>query len=628
MMMQTFAPAQRPSSPPPAGPQQAEATGAEDPRQRTQTLGTVKTVDRPVGFGQPAAEAQDGERTTLPPPPLTTPPGAPADDSAAAEDQVADTGDLGDWIPGADEIGEDTSLIDLDADDVEELDTDELLEEGGAVEEAAAADVEDAPTVLGPLSFLLKYILADEFLDNAEAKGWPAVLVKVLGKLRWVHAVGVGVLLVGLIIMIVALAASDDEPEPAGGPPAVADQPQAVPSAPGGKPGKPAAGAAGKQPQAAGTGGKTVAADAPDKPVPEAGKSCRGIDEYPSFPWKTRLTEAVSKAGAKGVCGLFGSAPSTLADAFAGKAQVGPSGYDLIKGGGLLEVFPVGKPNRRGPSMEFLFVGDKLFEIRFSYWDTAKKLDTKSFGDLFEKPEEQPTDHLGRKITRLTDGEVILELLEEKWYGRKLRTLVFASATIRSALEGDRAAREKAEKLVAEGDSLFGQRKYEDAIAKFDAASAALPRLGRALAKKALVLTRTEDFEQVEATAKKVLETSREQRVRAEAFGLIALAALFGGDKDKAITQFKAASAADPANALFAISHGELESGKYEMDRVALTAARMECLRKKKTTATYNGLLARGNFPSSEAYFKVLRRAKKSPKFEKRKRDYMKYECR
>ncbi|MBW2278834.1 MAG: hypothetical protein JRF63_15180 [Deltaproteobacteria bacterium] len=199
---------------------------------------------------------------------------------------------------------------------------------------------------------------------------------------------------------------------------------------------------------------------------------------------------------------------------------------------------------------------------------------------------------------------------------------------MRQALASDQEQRDKAEKLISEGESLFGSRKYEDAIAKFDEAAEKLPRLGRALVKKALVLTRTEDFEQVEATAKKVLEVSREHRVRAEAFGLIALAALFNGDKDKAITQFKAAAAADLANSLFAISHKELESGDYEMARVALTAARMECLTKKKIAGTNKGLLARGNFPDFGTYFKVMRKANKSPKFDKRKRDYMKYECR
>ena len=443
------------------------------------------------------------------------------------------------------------------------------------------------------------------------------------------HAIGAGVLLVGLIVMIIALAASGDEPElPEGpeGPPGVAEGPPKVPSAPSGKP-------SGDEPKgdkaaASAARDEVPPASEPDKPIPAAGKSCRALGEYPDFPWKKQLAKAVDKAGGKGVCGLFGAAPAALADAFAGKPPVGPGGYDLVKGGGLLEVFPVGEPNRRGPSMEYLFVGDKLYEVRFKYWESAKKLDPKDFGEIFEEPEDKPSDHLGRKLTSYLDGDVVIELYEEKWYGRKLRTLALASAKVRAALAAGKDKRDKAEKLIAEGESLFGARKYEEAIDKFDEAAEAVPGLGKALVKKALVFTRTEDFEQVEATAKQVLEVSRENRVRAEAFGLIALAALWGGDKDKAITQFKAAAAADLANALFTISYKELETGEYEMARVALTAARMECLTKKKISGTDKGLLARGNFPDFGAYFKVMRKAKKNPKFDKRKRDYMKYECR
>jgi hypothetical protein len=620
MMMGTFAPSVQP-------PAEVEAKFAEPDQNRTQELGTAKRGGGPVGIGQTASPAQSGERTTLPPPPLSRPPSAPPEEPLDDDDLNLETGDLESWIPGADELGDDTSLIDLDADDVEEL-VEETPEAPAVDEEYEASgeydEEDDYAEEIEPSNFFLKYVLPDETLDGFEEKGWPAGLVKILGKVRWVHAIGAGVLLLGLTVMIIALAASgDDEPELPDEPPKVAGE---LPSEPSGKPtGDKTSGMGPSTPPAK---DEAPPATEPDKPIPAPGKTCRALRDYPEFPWKKQLAKAVDKAGGKGVCALFGAAPGSLVDVFAGKPQVGPGGYDLVKGGGLLEVFPVGEPNRRGPSMEYLFVSDKLYEVRFNYWNTAKKLDTKSFGEMFEEPEDKPSDHLGRKLTTYLDGDVVIEIYEEKWYGRKLHTLALASKKVRDALAAGEQQRDKAEKLIAEGESLFGSRKYEDALAKFEEAAKTHSGLGKALVKKALTLTRTEDFEQVEANAKKVLEISREHRVRAEAFGLIALAALYNGDKDKAITQFKAAAAADLANALFEISYKELESGEYEMARVALTAARMECLTKKKISGTDKGLLARGNFPDFGAYFKVMRKAKKNPKFDKRKRDYMKYECR
>jgi len=631
MMMGTFAPpvASRPAA--------VEAAFASPDQSRTQELGTARKAGGPVGIGQTSAPAQSGERTTLPPPPMSRPPSAPPLSTPPAEpeplsgddDLVLDTGDLADWIPGAEEVGDDTSLIDLDSDDVEELVEQAPAAPPAAPPAPAAAGYEEdeAAEEIEPSNFFFKYILVDETLDGFEARGWPAGLVKVLGKLRWVHAIGAGVVLVGLIALIIGLAVSgEDEPEQPEGPPAVAEAP---PEAPPGKPTEPKV----EEPVAKGPDtppakDATPPATQPDQPIPDAGKTCRPLADYPDFPWKKLLTAALGKVGGKGVCDLFGASPATLADAFAGKPQVGPGGYDLLKGGGLLEVFPVGEPDRRGPSMEYLFVGDKLYEVRFNYWDTAKKLEAKAFGEVFEEPDDKPGDHLGRKLTEFVDGDVAIDVIEEKWYGRKLTTLALTSVKVRAALAADLEQRNKAEKLIAEGEALFGSRKYEDAIAKFDEASKTLPRLGKALVKKALALTRTEDFEGVEAAARKVLEISREQRTRAEAYGLIALAALFNGDKDKAIAQFKAAAEADLANSLFAISYKELETGEYEMARVALTAARMECLTKKKITGTDKGLLARGNFPDFGTYFKVMRKAKRDPKFDRRKSDYLKYECR
>ena len=70
--------------------------------------------------------------------------------------------------------------------------------------------------------------------------------------------------------------------------------------------------------------------------------------------------------------------------------------------------------------------------------------------------------------------------------------------------------------------------------------------------------------------ADRALEKSRESRVRAQAEGLKAVAALRAGDRASALSLFKAAAALDPAEALFPMSAGELESGKYAVERAQL----------------------------------------------------------
>jgi tetratricopeptide (TPR) repeat protein len=230
-------------------------------------------------------------------------------------------------------------------------------------------------------------------------------------------------------------------------------------------------------------------------------------------------------------------------------------------------------------------------------------------------------------VQRLADNDVAIEFIEEEWYKRKLKTVVIASASMRGAVESSRTNREAAEKELVAGDAALAKWDVKDALARFTAASDRMPSYGYAYARQGLALTRLEKFDEVEKVARKALEVSTESRARAEAFGLLAVAALFKGDVAKAISSFESAAAADPANAFFAMSAGELKTGTYTVDRVARTAARMECRGDKGLKATEQGLLARGNFPSLGKYFEAIGKAKSDPAFAKAKKEFAKREC-
>ena len=279
--------------------------------------------------------------------------------------------------------------------------------------------------------------------------------------------------------------------------------------------------------------------------------------------------------------------------------------------------------------MEFAFVGNRLFEVRLMYRETeGKDVGEKMLSEVFGDDVDSGKDFLGRKFVRFMDGDVVIELVEEKWYGRTLKTIVLASVQIREFLKPEREKIKDVVRSMEAGNALFGKWKFDDALSSYRKASDGMPEYGAAYVKQALMLTRLEKFEEVEKAAKKALEVSSENRVRAEALGLLGVTALFNGSTDNALEYFNQAASADPANEFFQMSARELETGDYSTERVARTAARMECLKKKGYKSTPKGLLARGNFPSMKTYFKKLNAAKNDPRFKKLKKDASRGECR
>ncbi len=613
----------RPSTPPPAPPPRR---GGQN---RTATLGTLSPAGRPAGVGQASSARPPGARTTDPPPPMpraSTPPPPPQPKHPGTAPSPEDTGD--EWIPNAEEIGEDTSLLDLDADEVEELAPDELVGEQEEDErDSDEIEVDEDDFVEDEARHpLLRYLVPDETLDGWEERGLPSWLVKVAGKIRMAHAIGAGAVLVGLIATIIALAASGEE-EPAEVAAAEGESGEAEPDEKpeGGdeaEPGEEPGGASKKEERAA-----PAREDEQEAALPAAGENCRALADYPSFPWKGWLSDL--GAGKGGICALFGLSVDEISARLGEHPTVGPSGIDLIPGGRLLEVFPEGETGRRQPAVRLRFAGGKLFEIRLEYRDAlAGQVEGDDLEELLDEPLEETTDPLGRDVARYRDGDMLVERVTEKWYGRTLESLVFASNQLRESLGDDLDKRNKALATIAEGDAALARKKYEEALEKYGQVAEKTPSLGLSHMKRATALIRLERFEEVLAAARKALEVSRDQSARADARGLLGVAALHAGEEDRALAHYEAAAKEDPANDLFPISVEELETHEYQTDRVALTAARMECLKKKKIEASHEGLLARGNFPSLGVYFDALEKARRDGRWKSLFKSYVRMECR
>jgi tetratricopeptide (TPR) repeat protein len=545
--------------------------------------------------------------------------------------------DDSDWIPNSKSLEDESELLTLDPDptpagralppppagrardsESEHIVADDDDEDDEEVIDGFEDDAKE------PDLILFQHVFSDDKLSGLGAKGWPPVLVGLLGKLRLLHAIAGGVVLAALLVTVIIVVAMPSEDAGADGAKSIAATGVPVQA-----PEKAAqGGGAGATTRAAAVPAQGAGTAAPPRQIPESGKSCTPWSKYPQLPWREHLEAASAAVGASGPCGLFGASPSQMAAALKALPEVGPCGFDFVAQGGMLEVFPTGKPDRRGPVMELNFVADRLFEIRLSYRESIPlETDAKEIGALFGAKPEKSKDFMGRKVQTVTDGDVVIEFVEEDWYGRKLKTVVFASAAVRAGLAAERSRRESAEKEMAAGDAALAKWDIEGALARYTAAADFVAAYGYAYVKQGVALTRLERFDEVEKVARKALEMSGDYRAHAEAFGLLAVVALYRGDVAKAIENFDSAAKTDVANGFFAASAQELKTDTYSVERVARTAARMECRGDKGLKATEKGLLARGNFPSLEKYFAVLNKAKVDPSFAKSKKEFAHWEC-
>ena len=356
---------------------------------------------------------------------------------------------------------------------------------------------------------------------------------------------------------------------------------------------------------------------------------CKSFAEYPSFAWRDRLDTLASAAGKSSLCELFGMTKEDAVTALQGTPNFGPTGYDLMPRSTVFELFPLGKAERRAPSMELLFLDDLLYEVRMKFgMSNADNLDPDMFKALLGAPKSVSGDPLNREIKIYTDEDMIIHWYKKTdAFKRVFNEVVFASRPIRGDLKKELKARSAAQIAFEQGMALYNQKQVMRAIDKFRKARKIVPAMGSAYIFEGIALLQNEQFDKIDAVAQKAFENSTDDRARAGAKGLQAVVALYNGDKDSALAFFKNANGLDPTDPEFSTSVEELKTGEYDPARTAKTAARMEC-RFDHPEWSVKGLLARGNFPDNATFLKAKRKFRKKPEYKKAFAMWNGWECR
>ncbi|MCP4602182.1 MAG: hypothetical protein GY847_16980 [Proteobacteria bacterium] len=498
-------------------------------------------------------------------------------------------------------------------------------------------DLDDAETALySQVSGIRRPLFGRATLTSFRERGLPDGVIRFMNTLKVMHAIAAAAVFVFVVILIAAF--SGEEAPEASDVVAKKAPTEKAESKPESK--KPTENKAKAEPE---KDKKPTKEEAPqkeaDKPsVPDSPGGCKPFSRYPKFAWSSHIGSLVNAAGKQGICQLFGSSASSAVTALKDSPQYGPTGYDLLPSGSVLEIFPGGKKDRRAPTIEMLFIDEKLFEIRMNYGATAgKKVKNSLFEDTLGKPVKKGTDSRGRKFMRYEDGDlIIIQSRKRDKYRRVFREIVFMSKAIRDANKEKVEQRAKAEAAFARGMDAFFQYKSNKAVESFAEARRIISGFGMAYVFEGITLIRQEKFVDADSLATKALEVSRDKRAHAEAKGIKAVAALYHRKVEDATAMFRSASELDATNSDFANSVSELVTKKYSPARVAKTAARMSCrekknkkLRKKKAAGwTTEGLLARGNFPNTATYEKALKRVKRKRAFKKEYKRWKDWECR
>jgi tetratricopeptide (TPR) repeat protein len=355
---------------------------------------------------------------------------------------------------------------------------------------------------------------------------------------------------------------------------------------------------------------------------------CKPISDYPSFPWSDKLKSFINATKKKGICGLFGLSRETVATTLRGKPSLGPTGYDLLPGGALFEVFPLGDAKRRSPTIEYIFVDDALFEIRLKYqMSSASDLSKDVFASAIGKPKKDKNDPLNREIRRYQDGDMLVTWIrKEDAYKRVFNEIVFSSKIRSESLKNELAKREEAMVAFEQAMSYFNKKQPMRAIDRFRKARKIIPSMGMSYIFEGITALQSEDFTKAAKAAKATLDNSTDVRAQAGAKGLQAVVALFNGEKNVAMELFKNAATLDPTDPEFSTSMKELKTGKYNSARVAKTAARMSC-KQGNVQWTSKGLLARGNFPDNTTFVAAKNKAKNSKDYKRAFDMWTSWEC-
>ncbi len=356
---------------------------------------------------------------------------------------------------------------------------------------------------------------------------------------------------------------------------------------------------------------------------------CKPISAYPDFPWFDKIKKAAASAKTDSICGLFGMSQESIAGGLTSEPHYGPTGYDLIPKGTLYEVFPLGEAKRRAPTMEFLFSDGRLFEIHLKYkMEAAKKIKRDIFKSLLGKPVMDKKDTLDREVARYQDGDLaIIHYKKVDAYDREFNDIIFRSRPVTEQLREELTQREKAIVAFERGMEYFTQKQTKRAVGQFKKAVKAIPSMGAAYVFEGITWIQVEEFEKAAQAADKVVENSTDDRAKAGAHGLHAVIALYSGDVMSAELLFRKAAELDPTDKEFSTSAEELSSGKYAPARVAKTAARMSCLKKKRFWSQ-KGLLARGNFPDDKTFTRAKNKAKRKAEYKSSYDMWVGWECR
>jgi len=367
-------------------------------------------------------------------------------------------------------------------------------------------------------------------------------------------------------------------------------------------------------------------------PVQISDAKCKPLSDYPMFPWKQELSGLLLKLELSGVCQLFGTlSADAVKTGFSKIPSAGPFDDDLKEGISRVLVFPNEIVGEAASYMEFLFFEGSLYEISLHYrGDLAGKLKRKAFKKALGSTGRAKKDRLGRWYSKYDDDDMLVIQAEKKENKTKLKWVVFFEPTKKKeASELETKKIRDAENAYAEGEKYYNERKFNKALKSFREARRKRVNYGMAHAKEALLLVREEKFKVGKKAAKEAIDKGRDQRARAKAYSLLAVAALREGDKEGAMKHYRSAETFYPGDRDYSHSIEELESGEYSDERVAKTAARISCLGTvdgKKWTR--KGLLARGNFPDNKIYKKALKKASKSKEFKRAKRNWQRFECR
>ncbi len=500
------------------------------------------------------------------------------------------------------------------------------------VDDTGTTDIplEDQPaTALAAKSRLGRPLLSAELRRSAEQSNWPRPVIGLLASLNLIHLIG-GAAGLGALIAVVTLLASSGAEEP---PPenttevtaaVVASTPQAPPVETTDSSGA-APIAAASLPSPAETSTPDAA---PPAPAEDTARSCKPLAEYSTIPWQDTLNTLLTRLDQTHLCQAFGASPKEVTAALEGSATYGPTGYDLLEDATVIELFPAETAKRNAPSIELIFIQEKLYKIHLQYGQSqAKTFGREVLEQILGQAEESGTDQLNRTYSTFVDGDLRIRMLERTdRYKRVFQSLFLSDGKFEpdpSEME-ERALKAEAAQVL--GMDNFNIKDYKEALKHLTWAQKLVPQYGAAYVMAGLIHLRKEAFDEVEAIAEKILRRSTDDRARANAEGLRAVVSMFKGDRTEALGHYQNAKELDPLNEIFANSIKELKSGTYKAAEVAKTAARLSCRTKQGWTS--QGLFARGNFPSRKTYLGALRKAKTDKKYKKTLEQWKQWECR